>query len=183
MLFRSQSFTALWKGSELRTTQKKASQKLLGSCESLVRERLSEPLAKWSQAVPSDDSFKDLRESLQPTVFASCAGAETVYLEKDACPCLRLTLEGIREVVMAPLASWAKIGLAGQDHSAGKGAIQRACGSFMHAAPTVIQGCTAQVYFATVGPADLLHTPAGWIVAERVNQAASKTADVLLLQI
>ena len=178
-----QSFVTLWKASDVRTTQKKASQKLVGSSETLVNGFLTKPLEKWLQAVPSDDSFKDLRGSLQPTVFASCAGTETVYIEKDACPCVRLTIQGIREVVMAPLASWAKVGLAGQTSSAGKGMIQRVCGSFMHAAPSVVQAGHDHVYFATVGPSDLLYTPAGWIVAEKVQQTASKTADVPLLHV
>ena len=178
-----QSFTTLWKGAEVRTTQKKASQKLVGSSETLVSGFLTEPLEQWLQAVPSDDSFKDLRGSLQPTVFASCGGTETVYIEKDACPCVRLTIQGIREVAMAPISSWAKVGLAGQNSSAGKGMIQRICGSFTHAAPSVVQAGHSQVYFATVGPSDLLYTPAGWIVAEKAQQTASKAADVAQLQI
>ena len=177
-----QSFTALWKGADVRTVQKKASQKLVGSSETLANGILSKPMERWLQAVPSDDSFKDLRGSLQPTVFASCAGTETVYIEKDASPCVRLTIQGIREVVMAPLSSWAKFALAGQNSSAGKGMIQRVCGSFMHAAPSVVQAGKTHVYFATVGPSDLLYTPPGWIVAEKVQQTASKTADVTLLQ-
>jgi hypothetical protein len=179
----AQSFTALWKAAELRTTQKKASQKLVGSCEALARSFLAKPLEKWLRAVPSDDSFKDLCGSLHPSVFASCAGSESVYIEKDACPCVRLTVQGIREVVMAPISSWAKVGLAGQSSAAGKGMIQRICGSFMHAAPAVVQAGRSHVYFATIGPADLLYTPAGWIVAERVQQTASKTADVTPLQL
>jgi hypothetical protein len=91
-------------------------------------------------------------------------------------------MECIREVVMAPLSSWAKFALAGQNSSAGKGMIQRVCGSFMHAAPSVVQAGKTHVYFATVGPSDLLYTPPGWIVAEKVQQTASKTADVTLLQ-
>ena len=134
-----QSFVTLWKAADVRTTQKKASQKLVGSSETLVNGFLTKPLEKWLQAVPSDDSFKDLRGSLQPTVFASCAGTETVYIEKDACPCVRLTIQGIREVAMAHVSSWARFGLAGQSASAGKGMIQRICGSFMHAAPSAVQ--------------------------------------------
>jgi hypothetical protein len=173
-----QSFTSLWKAADARTTQKKASQKLVGDAAALVRSSLSKPLQEWLQAVPSDDTFKDLETSLQPSAFASCSGTESVYIEKDAVPCVRLTIQGIREVAMAPVSSWGRYGLAGQSALAGKGMIQRICGSFMHAAPSVVQAGHQCVYFATIGPGDLLYTPAGWIVAERVHQAASKTADV-----
>ena len=50
----------------------------------------------------------------------------------------------------------------------------------MHAAPTLVQAGATQLYFATVGPSDLLHTPPGWIVAEKVQQTASKNSDVAL---
>ncbi len=174
-----QSFAATWKASDAwATTQKKVSQKLVGSSEALVRSLLAKPLAKWLRGAPSDDN---LQGSLQASAFASCAGQESVYLEKDACPCVRLTIQGIREVVMAPISSWAAVGLAGQCTKPAKGMLQRICGSFFHAAPSAVQAGSSCAYFATVGPSDLLYTPAGWMVAEKVQQTASKTADVMHL--
>ena len=161
-------FNAMWKTSRFRTTPGRALQKLVSDAGAMVTQELTKFTHNLALPLPAEDVAPELLASLAPGVFAVAFGSEAANTEKDGLPSLRLTVCGTRQVVLMP-APWAAGKLLGLDMTKPDGT-QRMCQAALNMTQEkVVEAArTGNLWFATIGPGDLLYTPAGWLTCEAV---------------
>ena len=170
-------FQAAWVTSQIRISVGRGAQALTDPSSSAVSQALSETVKNLLCQVPADAKYDGLRSSLAPVMFAAAGGREHAYMEKDGCASLRLATQGVREVALFPPSSLKDISPA--TGGAAGSAMARLCTGLLSAPASAIQACCGDMRCATLGAKDVLHTPPGWVVAERIHSAANKNSDAL----
>ncbi len=167
-----QQFESWWKATRLRLFSGRTSQPIQDPDVQLAARQLltEEPLL---QALFPTESHAELHSSLAAGFFAAASGSEHVYAENDFLPSLRLGITGSRVVIMMPVQSVWDWAMPGTDVNISK-------------IPSMILTLSAEqvaqmsrmlpVFSATLGPGDLLYTPPGWIVAERIATSSGRSA-------
>lgn len=168
-------FQTTWMSSQIRVSSGRAALKMNEPASSLARDIISVPVRQLVCQLPQDDKYNAVRASIAPVLFAAACGSEHTYVEKDGCASLRLATRGFREVVMLTAQVLASIVAPGVDTK--NQSLSQCCAGLLTASQAAIQVAAKDIRFATVGPNDLLYTPPGWIVAERIHNAANKNGD------
>lgn len=125
------------------------------------------------QALFQTESHAELHSSLAAGFFAAATGSEHVYTEKDFLPSLRLCITGSRVVIMMPVQSVWDWAMPGTDVNSSKIASMILALSTEQVAQ---MSRMFPVFSATLGPGDLLYTPPGWIMAERIATYSGQNA-------
>jgi len=167
------SFAAVWRTSALRANPGRAMLKLTAPAADIAAAGLAENLAGSALHV---DSHEALRASLAPGAFAVAAGSEAVFTERDGMPSLRVASAGTRLVVMMPVAAvrrYMSIGAAGADAPPVKGSMVKLSQSVLNFTREAVADAARRfpVYFSTLGPGELLYTPANWITCESAHSS------------
>jgi hypothetical protein len=169
------TFSNMWKSSVLRSNPGRALQKLVPDSDvaAAVAQELTKCCSSLALPLPANEDAPQLLASLAPGIFAIAFGTEAAITEKDALSSFRLTVSGTRMVVLMP-APWALNSLLRVDATKPE-AMQRMCQAALNMTQEkVIEASRAgQLWYATIGPGDLLYTPAGWLSCE---QAAGTSA-------
>ena len=165
-------FQSAWMTSAMRQASGRAAQKLVEPASKTVSDAFTKPLKHLMCSLPADSKYDSLRASLAPSLCAAAAGCEHAYCEKDGSASIRLAVQGTREVVLLrPCTLKSCI-------TNGSNSLSKLCTGLLTAPATAFQGITAEIFCATVGANDLLYTPPGWIIAERIHTAPNKNCDV-----
>ena len=175
-------FKKAWMASQMRQQTGRASQKLTGPCAQAAEAAATNPLGKHLSLASPGPQRDNLEASMAPVFFAAAGGTETVFVEKDGLAAIRLCLGGIREVATVGMSHWASA--MAQPQAAPKvepGQFAKLCGALLSAPAVRIQAAGHIVHYGTLGPGDVLYTPPGWIVAEKVKSTANKNGDVSIL--
>jgi hypothetical protein len=179
------SFESRWNISPLKAGEGRAAQAVKDPTVAVaVAKIMTEPSLAASMIPTSGQA--DLASLLAPALFAVVAGSDHAYRETDCLPTLRLCCSGTRQVVMAPIeAAWSTLSFPdgiplGGGAPAEEMDISKLCHSFLHlsasSAATAFRKCTA--FAGTLGKGDVLYTPPGWMVAERVLPGKGAQQDV-----
>ena len=164
-----------WPASPLRASHGRAAQPLLEPAATAVQEAVIK--AGGDEWVGPGDS-QDLQKALAPSIFLVAAGKDGVFQEKDSLACLRLTMSGHRDVCLAAPATWIPPPAEPADGAPAAPALTSAGlrNLFLGATAAEVAARKSDVYWATVGPKDVLYCPPGFIVCESVPPGAA--ADV-----
>ena len=167
------AFAAVWKASPLRTHPGRASLKLVAPASDMAAEALTVNLAGCAVHVNAHEA---LCTSLAPGAFAVTAGSQAVFTEKDAMPSLRVASAGTRLVVMMPVAAahaYMSIGTAGAGGPPIKGSMVNLSHSVLNLTREAVADAARRfpIYFSTLGPGELLYTPANWITCESAHSS------------
>ena len=170
-----------WPKSTLRKSAGRAAQALLGSASEAARSALNKAAGdNW------EPPGKELTTATEPAIFAVAGGRDGCFMEKDGLANLRLTWEGVREVTLTAAQTWAARMLpAGKEASSataeeGKSQTRQLCQSFWHASAAEVAAAKTEIHVATLGPADVLYIPAGWLTCEWVAGSAATDAPNLV---
>ena len=166
----------VWQSSALRKQPGRAGMNLLDPARAAAQAMLLKAAGSHWVSVPG--SSTDLQNSTSPSLFAVTAGRDSAFLERDGLPSLRLTLQGVREVVLVPALEvhrkrypdQAPLAVQPKD-------LSNMCDFCLNMTAAVTMEMKECVHFATLGPHDLLYVPAGWLVCESA-QGGSAAADV-----
>jgi len=169
----SSAFAAVWKTSPLRVSPGRAMLKLTAPASNIAAAALAESLSGFALHVEAHDA---LRASLAPGAFAAAAGTEAAFTEKDGMPSLRVAWAGTRQVVTMPVAAvraYMGIGAAGADAPLVKGSMVKLSQSVLNLTRESVADAASRfpIYFSTMGPGELLYTPANWITCERAHSS------------
>jgi hypothetical protein len=162
-------FEAKWLRHPLKAAGGRASQPIDDTNAELAARQLltKDPLPEC--LIPTD-SYAELHSSLASSFFAATPGSEVIFSEKDFTPSLRLCITGTRVLIMMPMQlvwNWANPG--GEFSSTRIYQLVSA----LSAERVHDMARRIPVFSATLGPGDMLYTPPGWVVAERVMAASS----------
>jgi hypothetical protein len=152
-------FNKMWDGSTMRWQSGRGSVSLLKPAGPVARAvMIPQILAAKISPLPLIPS---LEKAAVPSIFACAAGADIAFTEKDGLASVRLSVQGTRLVVIAPL-SFIKGKL-------GEGAVLSKYGTFLlHATEEQTRTLMPGMFRGTIGEGDLLYVPAGYIVAESI---------------
>ena len=165
-------FQSAWMTSAMRQASGRAAQKLVEPANKIVHDAFTKPLKHLMCSLPADSKYDSLRLSLAPSLCAAAAGCEHAYCEKDGSASVRLAVQGTREVVLlSPTTLKSCI-------TDGSNSLSKLCTGLLSAPANAFQGVTSEIFCTTVGANDLLYTPPGWIIAERIHTAPNKNGDV-----
>ena len=169
-------FQSAWVTSAMRQASGRAAQKLVEPASKIVCNAFTKPLKHLMCSLPADSKYDTLRLSLAPSLCAAAAGCEHAYCEKDGSASVRLAAQGTREVVLLRPATLKSC------ITDGSNSLSKLCTGLLSAPANAFQGFTSEIFCATVGANDLLYTPPGWIIAERIHTAPNKNGDVTKLR-
>jgi len=167
------AFAAVWGTSPPRASPGCAMLKLTVAASDIAAAGLAENLAGSALHV---DLHEALRASLAPGTFAVAAGSEAVFTERDGMPSLRVASAATRLVVMMQVAAARRnmsIGAAGADAPPVKGSMVKLSHSVLNLTREDVADAARRfpVYFSTLGPGELLYTPANWITCESAHSS------------
>ena len=169
------SFDGRWKVSGLKSGMGRAASAIKDpSVAAAVQKVMTQPSLSAGMIPTSGQT--DLANVLAPALFAVAAGSDHCYRETDCLATLRLCCSGTRQVVLVPIeAAWDAIGLSNKPLQGGTAPAEqldlgKLCHNLLHlsASSVAIAFRKCSAFAGTLGPGDVLYTPAGWIVAERV---------------
>jgi hypothetical protein len=165
------AFLASWAQSTLRSNPGRAMCKMAEEPARKVEDCILAELGKRTLAIPSD--MAELQQTVRPKLFAAAAGNEAAYMEADFLPSFRVTLQGSRQVVMVQIAALASH--LGSDLSKADG-LSRCSTAAINLTQAKVNELIRAVptWACTVGPGDVLFTPAAWLVMECVSAAAGQ---------
>jgi len=165
------AFVDLWEASPMRAFPGRAGQLLRAPASDIAAEALAGCLA--GSLLHVDDAHEALRDMLAPGAFAVAAGSEYALTEKNGMPSLRVALAGFRLVVMMPVApvrAWMRLYDPGADEPLVEGSVVKSLLKFvlrLSQEEVVNAARRFPFYFSSVGPGELLYTPANWIACEK----------------
>jgi hypothetical protein len=157
-----ESFRASWPTSSVRANPGRGLLRFKDPAVSnTLRLILAGVMKKFLFRVPEDAS--DLVQCMISSIFAVAVGNEAGYVEQQAVPTLRLALQGSRVVAMCSVATAAKVCNVSMDNAS---CFTKLAQAFLGATQNKVENMGKNLFFATLGPGDLLYTPMSWVVAE-----------------
>ena len=157
----------MWDGSTMRWQSGRGSVSLLKPAGPVARAvMIPQILAARLSPLPL---ITTLEKAAVPSIFACAAGADISFTEKDGLASVRLSVQGSRLVVVAPL-SFIRDKLR-------EGAVLNSYCTFLpHATEEQTKTLMPGTFRGTIGKGDLLYVPAGYVVAESVPSGGNTDA-------
>ena len=148
-------FGKQWDNSAMRRDTGRGQISLLSPAGPAARtEMIPQILADKLNHLPS---IPELATAAVPSILACAAGADISFTEKDGLASVRLSVQGSRLVVVAPL-SFIKDKLR-------EGAVLNSyCTFLLHATEEQTKTLMPGTFRGTIGKGDLLYVPAGYVV-------------------
>ena len=107
---------------------------------------------------------------MQPVMTALAQGSKDIRVEKDAIACIKVTLQGTREVVAAPItniiACMRNEGV--EENNIDLNGLYTYIGAIDRKKLEAYQSKGLKMWKATQGPGDLMYIPAGYVQVQRV---------------
>jgi hypothetical protein len=169
----SQAFEALWQTTPLRHSPGRAAQATTLEVHEKIHTAILSAVSAENAAIPLDqgnEAHKRMLAACNARLCAAAPGKSVGFIGTNGgFPTLRWIWHGTSTVVMIPMQAVMEFlrERVGPDLSKVKNLLNMCCSCLLNATAAEVAKVLPEAYTATVGPGDVLYSPAGWVILEQ----------------